>query len=176
MKDKFYPNTVQIPYILLDMIIPQLSEGEARCLLYVARRTFGFKKEKDVISLSQFERGIAQRDGKVLDLGTGLSRPVITKALENLVCGGFLKKQKTRLGSEYELNFKVSVKDAVERMKKLRKIVVENRKKKLKQSRLLKSSQLGGLTKSSKESQPKAVRRPNTQYLEKDRENKKVFQ
>jgi hypothetical protein len=40
-----------------------LSGAELKVVLYVARRTFGFGKESDNISLSQMAQGITKRDG-----------------------------------------------------------------------------------------------------------------
>ena len=49
------------------------------------RRTFGFKKDSDSISLSQICSGITTRSGEVLDRGTGLSKPTVTLVLTSLV-------------------------------------------------------------------------------------------
>nr|MDP9472985.1 replication protein [Chloroflexota bacterium] len=57
------------------VLMPQLSDAELRVLLYIVRRTFGFKREADAISLSQMVSGITTREGQVLDRGTGLSKP-----------------------------------------------------------------------------------------------------
>ena len=61
------PNSTQVPNVILDLFIPRLPEGEARCSLYICRRTFGFHKKRDRISLSQFVDGIRDKEGKVLD-------------------------------------------------------------------------------------------------------------
>jgi hypothetical protein len=53
-------------------------------LLYICRRTFGFKKESDSISLSQIAHGIITRAGRVLDGGTGLSKRHVINALKVL--------------------------------------------------------------------------------------------
>jgi phage replication O-like protein O len=80
-----FPNTTQIPNDVFDSLMPQLSGGELKVLLYICRRTFGFQKDSDHISLSQIAHGITTKTGRVLDHGTGLcKRRVITalKALE----------------------------------------------------------------------------------------------
>jgi phage replication O-like protein O len=80
-----FPNTTQIPNDVIDSLMPSLSGGELKVLLYICRRTFGFQKDSDRISLAQIAHGITTRTGKVLDHGTGLcKRHVITalKALE----------------------------------------------------------------------------------------------
>jgi hypothetical protein len=46
-----------------------------KVLLYIIRRTFGFKKDQDNISLSQMLNGIVKKNGERLDSGTGLIKP-----------------------------------------------------------------------------------------------------
>lgn len=74
-----------IPDEFFDKIAVQLSEAELRVLLYLMRRTLGFRKRLDAISLSQLANGICRRDGTILDRGTGLSKPAILKAITGLV-------------------------------------------------------------------------------------------
>ncbi len=57
------PNSTQIPDVILDQWMADLSGAELKVVLYVARRTFGFGKESDNISLSQMAQGITKRDG-----------------------------------------------------------------------------------------------------------------
>lgn len=87
-------NTTPVPDYLFDELLPVLKEGELKCMLYIIRRTLGFKKIADTISLTQFEKGITTRDGKVLDHGCGLgSRPTIIRSLNSLVKRGFVEKE-----------------------------------------------------------------------------------
>ena len=79
------PTTTPVPDEVFDVLAPRLKEGELRVLLYIIRRTFGFKKQSDNISLRQMVEGITTRDGQVLDEGTGLSKPSVTKAVQSLV-------------------------------------------------------------------------------------------
>ena len=72
MARSLIPNSTQIPDVILDRWMSQLTGAELKVLLYVARRTYGFGKSSDRISLQQIARGIRRRDGSVLDLGTGL--------------------------------------------------------------------------------------------------------
>jgi len=78
------PTYTQTPDEIFDWIAPLLSEPELRVLLYIIRRTFGFKKGADAISIDQMCNGIVTRDGKRLDYGTGLSRSPVQKALRTL--------------------------------------------------------------------------------------------
>jgi hypothetical protein len=78
------PNYTQVPDELFDVLLPTLSDAELRCLLYIIRRTFGFKRDADSISLSQMVHGITTRDGQVLDSGTGLSKSTVARGLKAL--------------------------------------------------------------------------------------------
>jgi phage replication O-like protein O len=78
------PNTTQIPNEIFDTLIPQLSGGELKVLLYICRRTFGFRKDSDRISLSQISSGITTKAGRVLDHGTGLCKRHVINALKAL--------------------------------------------------------------------------------------------
>jgi phage replication O-like protein O len=78
------PNTTPIPDEVFDELLSVLSGAELKVLLYICRRTFGFKKESDTISLNQIAEGITTRDGRVLDQGTGLSKRHVQRALKSL--------------------------------------------------------------------------------------------
>jgi hypothetical protein len=69
-----FPNTTQIPNEVFDTLMSHLSGGELKVLLYICRRTFGFRKDSDSISLTQIAHGITTKAGRVLDQGTGLSK------------------------------------------------------------------------------------------------------
>jgi hypothetical protein len=79
------PSYTMVPDELFDEQLSDLSGAELKVLLYIMRRTFGFKKEADDISLNQICRGITTRDGRVLDKGTGLSQSTVVVALKGLV-------------------------------------------------------------------------------------------
>lgn len=78
------PGYTQVPNELFDELMDRVSDIELRVLLYIIRRTFGFQKNADTISLTQMVIGIKTRDGEVLDRGTGLSRPSVIKAVRGL--------------------------------------------------------------------------------------------
>jgi hypothetical protein len=84
------PTFTLTPDILFDDLAPDLAECELRVLLYVVRRTFGFKKSADTISINQMVDGIKTRDGRVLDRGTGMSRPSVVKGAKGLVEKGIV--------------------------------------------------------------------------------------
>jgi phage replication O-like protein O len=78
------PNSTQIPDAILDHWMAELSGAEFKVLMYVARRTYGFGKDSDTISLNQIANGVIKRDGTVLDRGTGVSRMSVARALKVL--------------------------------------------------------------------------------------------
>src|SRR5687767_7777107 len=78
------PNYTMVPDEIFDQLLVELTGAELKVLLYIVRRTFGFKRESDTISLSQMLNGIATRDGRVLDRGVGLSKKTLLDALRSL--------------------------------------------------------------------------------------------
>jgi len=79
------PSYTQVPDELFDVLLPELSGAELKVLLYIVRRTFGFKRDSDAISLGQMLTGIVKRDGERLDAGTGLTKKTLLKALSSLI-------------------------------------------------------------------------------------------
>jgi phage replication O-like protein O len=79
-----FPNTTQIPNDVFDSLMPSLTGGELKVLLYICRRTYGFQKDSDRISLSQISKGIITKTGRVLDHGTGLCKRHVITALKTL--------------------------------------------------------------------------------------------
>ena len=69
------PTYTQVPDELFDELFPRLGEAELKALLYIVRRTFGFKREADSISFNQFLQGHRSQDGRVLDHGCGDQEP-----------------------------------------------------------------------------------------------------
>src|SRR5690348_16780533 len=68
------PNYTPVPDGFFDILLPILTDIEIRVLLYIIRRTYGFKKPADQVSLSQIVHGITTRDGRQLDSGAGVSK------------------------------------------------------------------------------------------------------
>ncbi|MDP9309971.1 MAG: replication protein, partial [Chloroflexota bacterium] len=77
-------------------LLIELSGAELKALLYIIRRTFGFKKDSDNISLSQMLNGITTREGQVLDRGAGLSKPTLLQALRSLQEKGIIETERQR--------------------------------------------------------------------------------
>lgn len=71
------PSYTRVPNTIFDAL-SELTEVQLKLVLTVIRKTIGWQKECDAISLSQFE------------VITGLSRPAIVEALKSLVVDGWL--------------------------------------------------------------------------------------
>jgi len=114
MSGKTYrPNTTQIPNEILDFLMADLSEAELKVLLYIVRRTLGFQKDGDHISLRQLVSGITRQSGMVLDVGTGMSKPAVVRGVKGLEARGLItvrrdeseaNGKKTHETSHYSLN------------------------------------------------------------------------
>ncbi|MBI5180097.1 MAG: replication protein [Nitrospirae bacterium] len=85
-----------MPDVVIDMLMADFSGAEFKTLIYIIRRTFGFKKDSDYISLSQMVNGIKTRDGKIIDRGTGLNKDSVVNALKVLEGIGIIKKIRRR--------------------------------------------------------------------------------
>lgn len=108
------PTTTQTPDLLFDYWQTRLTGAEMRVLLYAVRRTYGFKKDDDNISLDQFEHGITTEAGVVLDEGCGCSRKSILRAVKLLVDKDLLLKTR-RQGPDRRddvNNYRVHIVDA----------------------------------------------------------------
>ena len=134
------PNSTQVPNVILDFVVCRIPEAEARCLLYICRRTFGFHKESDRISFSQFIDGIKTKDGKILDHGAGLARASVAKGLKNLSLAGAIEIKETTKGNYYQINLQMDIEKVVQLV-----------------------NQYSGHTKSSSATRPKVVQLVNTQ-------------
>jgi len=104
------PTYTMVPDELFDELLADLTGSELKVLLYITRRTFGFKKESDNISLNQMLSGIRTKDGRILDRGTGLAKSTLVSALKSLVAKNIVmaeKRKSARRGyqpTNYRLN------------------------------------------------------------------------
>ena len=101
-------HSFQVPNLFVDRLLPLLTPPEFIVLIYAARRTLGFGKRQDRISLRQFTSGLRAYDGRELDRGTGLHRGAVAGALKALRRYGILKQvgandPRTNEGAEYLL-------------------------------------------------------------------------
>jgi hypothetical protein len=106
MARSLIPNSTQVPDVLIDHWMAELSGAEFKVLLYIARRTYGFGKDRDTISLSQIANGVTKRDGTVLDRGTGASRSSVARCLKELEGRGLIIRttNMSNSGREFEEN------------------------------------------------------------------------
>jgi Bacteriophage replication protein O len=74
------PNSFQVPNLLVDRLLPFLSGPQAKILLLVCRKTFGWGKRVDLISFGQFQTE------------AGVSRSSTYETLETFVRSGLLLK------------------------------------------------------------------------------------
>src|SRR6266542_2980462 len=84
------PTYTPVPDELFDHVMRHLAQAELLVLLYIIRRTFGFKKDSDTISLNQICHGITTRDGRCLDEGTGLARSSAVREIKGLEDKGLI--------------------------------------------------------------------------------------
>ena len=89
----FIPNSFQVPNAFVDEVMCQIGDVAAKLYLIICRKTRGWYKEVDSISLSQFQKI------------SGKSRPTITKALAELIQVGLvIECESTVYGNSFKLN------------------------------------------------------------------------
>jgi phage replication O-like protein O len=74
------PNYTQIPNVLLDEHLPLMGDAELRVVLVIARKTFGWHKDSDRISLSQLQEltGLS-RQGVINGIDAAVNRGIVAK-------------------------------------------------------------------------------------------------
>ena len=95
------PNTTPTPDDIFDTFLTELTHAELKILLYIVRRTFGFKKVTDSISLKQICSGIVTKKGKRLDAGAGLNRRTAQRVVQRLEDRGFITVKRVRTKDGY---------------------------------------------------------------------------
>ncbi len=99
MHNNYIPNTSSIPNILFDYWMTRLSPAEFKVLMCIARKTYGWNKSRDLISIKQIE-GM-----------TGLHRSGIIKNVDKLVEIGLVNKVKSKTsdGDDAPNRFEINV-------------------------------------------------------------------
>lgn len=64
---KFVPNSFQVPNAVIDELMAELSGAELKCYLFVLRKTKGWNKEFDAISVAQFMEHCKLSNRAVID-------------------------------------------------------------------------------------------------------------
>jgi phage replication O-like protein O len=85
------PNYTQIPNIILDEMMRDMSESEFRVVIAVCRKTFGWQKTKDKISISQIE------------LLTGLCRQAVVNGTKEAIERGVIEREQSGQSFLYEV-------------------------------------------------------------------------
>jgi hypothetical protein len=100
------PNSFQVPNFLVDKLLPHLSGPQAKILMVLCRKTFGWHKREDVISFGQF------RDD------AGVSRSSAIEALRVFMDAGLvLKASKGRADmNAWSLNLDADADKVLERL------------------------------------------------------------
>ena len=88
------PNYTQIPNVLLDCMY-DFTHTEFKVLMFICRKTFGFHKEKHLMSWSYLEQGC------------GLSRDTAGNALKTLEAKGVVVKSPANSSFEYAINLEL---------------------------------------------------------------------
>ena len=91
----FIPNSFQLPNAFVDEAMKKLSPTANLLYIVIVRKTRGWQKNKDAISLTQFEEI------------TGLSRKTVIKAINELIQFGFVKEyaqKNAKAAKSYALN------------------------------------------------------------------------
>lgn len=88
------PNTTPTPDDLFDLFLHDLSGAELKVILYIIRRTYGFQKNADSISIKQLVQGIVDRSGNRLDYGTGLTKKTAIAAVRSLESRGLISVER----------------------------------------------------------------------------------
>jgi len=115
VKEKFKgftrPTYTQTPNEVFDVLLDMLNGSELKVLLYIIRRTFGFKKESDNISLNQIVNGIKKKDGSIQDYGTGISKLSARKAVKRLIDKNVILKirRKDKSGKDKSPNYSLNI-------------------------------------------------------------------
>jgi hypothetical protein len=85
------PTYTQVPDEILDGLGDR-PYTETLVLLYICRRTFGFRRDADAISYDQFIHGIKKRDGTRLDTGCGIkNRSTLSTTIKSLEQQGLIE-------------------------------------------------------------------------------------
>ena len=92
------PNHTQTPNELFDDHMRYMSGSELKVILAICRKTFGWHKEQDNISLSQ-----------LMEL-TGLTRSSVINAIKSLIARGLIARRKIGNSYEYALILSASIK------------------------------------------------------------------
>jgi len=93
----FQPNSFQTPNILIDEIAPKLKEGELRVILYMMRKTFGWNKNWEHLTL------------EMIETGTGMKRKATSNGIKGLIRLGYIEKIQTGPVNHLESYYRIVI-------------------------------------------------------------------
>jgi len=100
------PRFTPIPDEFLDHQLADLSSAETKVMLFLFRKTYGYRKSADRVSFAQLEHGTRSSEGTVIDRGTGLSRATIWRALKGLREKGLIEiERQTTPAGDSDINY-----------------------------------------------------------------------
>ena len=100
------PRFTPIPDEFLDHQLADITSAEAKVMLFLFRKTYGYRKSGDRVSFAQLEHGTRSSDGTIIDRGTGLSRATIWRALKGLQDKGLIEVQRqTTSAGDADINY-----------------------------------------------------------------------
>jgi phage replication O-like protein O len=79
------------------------SEYESRTFWFIVRMTYGWKHKMDTIALSQFEKGVIDKDGKLLVRGLNINHSKICQTINCLVSRNIIIRKKDGYITSYGL-------------------------------------------------------------------------
>ncbi len=91
------PNYTQTPNDLFDRLLPLLKESELKVLLAIMRKTFGWHKIRDAISITQLMKM------------TGLARETVIDASKSLQLNGLIKREVVGLPGKQNTIYELAV-------------------------------------------------------------------
>ena len=83
-------NFTRVPDVVFDRLLADLSGSEFKLLCYIIRHTWGYDKTTDAIALSQFQKGITTKEGRLVDSGVGIAEKTILRCLKTLKAKGVI--------------------------------------------------------------------------------------
>lgn len=80
----------QLPNVICDALLQELTGSEFKVLVYLFRKTFGYHKTEDTISESQFLRGTKNKKEEQVDYGAGVTESTLKNCLRKLASKGYI--------------------------------------------------------------------------------------
>lgn len=144
MSATYIPNTFMTPNAIIDVLMPLLTDGEFRVLMFITRHILGWEKGRETckarISQSVMENGYSYQDkqgNKRQIQGCGLSKNPIRNALKSLQKYRIIEAidKPTNDGQEWELSLLTKDDPDIEGLKLRQELKAQKAKKQTKKAR-----------------------------------------